>query len=81
MSETVDPRAGKVIARAWRDEEYRSKLPAEVRDKLPQAPEGSSRMSDEELEAAAGGITPATAVAGVALTGIGLGIAAEEAWD
>lgn len=81
MPDTVDPQARKVIARAWRDEEYRSTLPAEVRDKLPPAPDGASRMSDEDLEAAAGGVTPAAALAGVALTGAGLGLAAEEAWD
>jgi mersacidin/lichenicidin family type 2 lantibiotic len=58
MSQTVDPRARKMIARAWKDEEFRKGLPAEVREKLPPAPEGASEMSDEQLEAAAGGGTP-----------------------
>jgi len=70
MSETVDPRARKLIARAWKDEEFRRGLPSEVREKLPPAPEGASEMSDEQLEAAAGGGTPlaigVVAVAGAA---------------
>jgi mersacidin/lichenicidin family type 2 lantibiotic len=79
MTETIDPKARKVIARAWKDEEYRNGLPSEVREKLPPPPEGASRMSDEELEAAAGGTT--IACAGLAVGAIALGVSAEEAWD
>lgn len=68
MSDTVDPRARKMIARAWKDEEFRNGLPAEVREKLPPAPEGASRMSDDELEAAAGSGTP-LAIGVVAIAG------------
>lgn len=79
MTETVDPKARKIIARAWRDEEYRNTLPADVREKLPPAPEGASRMSDEELEAAAGGTT--VGCAALAVGAVALGVQAEEAWD
>ena len=82
MSETVDPQARQVITRAWKDEQYRNSLPAEVREKLPPPPDGASSMTDEQLDAAAGGaLTPAAAIAGVGLTAAGLGLAAEEAWD
>ncbi|HWC28233.1 MAG TPA: mersacidin/lichenicidin family type 2 lantibiotic [Solirubrobacteraceae bacterium] len=78
MAET-HPQAREIIARAWRDEGYRKGLPAEVRDKLPPAPERAAQMSDEQLESAAGGTT--VACAGLALAAVGLGITAEEAWD
>ena len=70
---TNEARARKVIARAWKDEEFRNGLPQEVRDKLPAAPEGAARMSDEELEAAAGGGTPLVAAGAAALVGAGYG--------
>lgn len=47
--------------RAWKSEEYRQSLPAEVRDELPPRPAGMDQLSDEQLEQAAGGITPAPA--------------------
>lgn len=81
MTETVDPKARKTIARAWRDEEFRRQLPAEVREKLPPAPEGASRMSDDELEAAAGGTTPGCAAAGIAIGGVALGYGVSEIVD
>ena len=62
--------ARKVIVRAWKDEEYRKRLPDEVREKIPPAPESASSMSDEELQAAAGGGT-ATIVAGALGTAVG----------
>lgn len=67
MSESIDPKARKMIARAWKDEEFREGLPQEVREKLPPRPEGASEMSDEQLEAAAGGTTAGCAAAGVAV--------------
>ena len=75
MSETVDPQARRVVARAWKDEEFRNGLPDEVREKLPPAPDGAARMSDEELEAAAGAGTPLvfrTVAAGAGLFSFGM---------
>ena len=83
MSETVDPQARRVVARAWKDEEFRNGLPQEVREKLPAPPEGAARMSDEELEAAAGGVTPGAAFGTIA-AGAGLfsfGMAIEDKLD
>ena len=77
MSETVDPQARRVVARAWKDEEFRNGLPDEVREKLPPAPDGAARMSDEELEAAAGAGTPVvfgTVAAGAGLFSFGMAI-------
>lgn len=78
MSDAADPQARQVILRAWKDEQYREDLPAEVREKLPPKPQGAETMSDQELEAAAGAGTP---VIGVVLAGAALGVQVEEAWD
>ncbi len=72
-----DPEARRMIARAWRDEEYRNSLPAEVREKLPPPPQGASTMTDDQLDAAAGGTTPGCA----AVTAFAAGVMIEEAWD
>lgn len=55
------------IVRAWKDEEYRNSLPADVQAQLPEAPDGIDQVSVEQLEAATGGTTPAciAAAAGV----------------
>ncbi len=77
MSNTVDPQARRVIARAWKDEEFREGLPDEVREKLPAAPQGATTMSDEQLEVAAGGATPVvfgTVAAGAGLFSFGMAI-------
>lgn len=79
MTDSVDPRARKLIARAWKDEEFRNGLPADVREKLPAAPDRASEMSDEELESAAGGTT--VACVGLAVGGFGLGMAIEDKLD
>ena len=52
-----------VILRAWKDEKYRNSLPTDVREAIPARPQGDSgrEMSDSELEAAAGGLTPGAA--------------------
>jgi len=81
VTETVGPEARRIIARAWRDEQYRDRLPAEVREKLPPRPEGASQMSDEQLEAAAGGTTPGCAAAGIAIGGVALGYGISEIVD
>ena len=79
MTDHIDPNAKDVIARAWKDEKYRSSLPAEVREKLPPRPDGMSEMSDEQLEAAAGGASPALVAIGAgAFFG---GAALEDQWD
>lgn len=81
MPDTVDPRAREVVTRAWKDEKYRNSLPTEVREKLPPPPEGASEMSDAELEAAAGGITPGFVVAGYAAGGLAAGYGVSEIVD
>lgn len=65
------------ILRAWKDEEYRQSLPAETRDAIPARPTGAdgSELSDDQLEQAAGGTTPACIASFVASVTI------EEAWD
>ncbi|HWC28234.1 MAG TPA: mersacidin/lichenicidin family type 2 lantibiotic [Solirubrobacteraceae bacterium] len=81
MTEMADARARRVIARAWRDESFRDELPTEVRDTLPPPPDGVSQMSDEELEAAAGGTTPGCVAAGIAVGGVALGYGISEIVD
>jgi mersacidin/lichenicidin family type 2 lantibiotic len=81
MPDTVDPKAREIVTRAWKDEKYRNSLPTEVREKLPPPPEGASEMSDEELEAAAGGITPGFVVAGVAAGSVVAGYGVSEIVD
>jgi len=71
------------VKRAWKDEEYRQSLPADVREQLPPRPENTSEMSDEQLETAAGGATPLAAAAwagGAFATGF-LGKAGADTWD
>jgi mersacidin/lichenicidin family type 2 lantibiotic len=65
------------ILRAWKDEEFRQSLPAEQRDAIPARPTGAdgSELTDEQLEQAAGGTTPAC------IGAIGVSVAIEEAWD
>jgi mersacidin/lichenicidin family type 2 lantibiotic len=43
------------IIRAWKDEEYRNSLSEEQRSQLPENPSGQTQLSDEEMEAVAGG--------------------------
>lgn len=42
------------VVRAWKDEEYRDSLPADVREALPDAPANLNELSSEELAQAAG---------------------------
>jgi mersacidin/lichenicidin family type 2 lantibiotic len=74
MSQATDAKAREVIMRAWRDDEYRKSLPAEVQEKLPPAPEGAAQMSDQELETAAGAGTPLVAVAAIGSVAVGYGV-------
>ena len=48
------------ILRSWKDEQFYNSLPEEVRSEIPARPEGAdgSALSDDQLEAAAGGLTP-----------------------
>ena len=71
------------IMKAWKSEEYRSSLSPEVQKEIPARPtaEDGSALTDEQLEAAAGGTTPACAAWGLGVAAAGLGVAAEEAWD
>lgn len=44
------------IIRAWKDEEYRNSLSEEQRSHLPNNPAGITELSDEDMEAVAGGL-------------------------
>ncbi len=44
------------IIRAWKDEEYRNGLSEEQRSQLPENPAGMVELSDEDMEAMAGGM-------------------------
>ncbi len=48
------------ILHAWKDEEFKKSLTPEDRAALPERPvaEDGSSLSDDQLEAAAGGTTP-----------------------
>lgn len=65
----------RTVVRAWKDEEYRDGLPAEVRRAIPPKPvqEGGGELSDAELESAAGGFWP---IAGAVAAGAGVIIGA-----
>lgn len=65
------------VVRAWKDEQFRNGLPSEVQEAVPEKPvgRGGNALTDEQLEAAAGGILPV--VAGIA-AGVG-GLAASAA--
>lgn len=71
------------IVRAWKDEEYHKSLPSEVQQAIPARPvaDDGNALSDEQLEAAAGGITPGFVVAGVVAGGLASGVATEELTD
>lgn len=71
------------ILKAWKSEEYRDSLDPEVRDAIPARPTGAdgSALTDEQLEAAAGGTTPACAAWGVGLGAAAIGVAVEEGLD
>lgn len=71
------------ILQAWKSEEYRSSLDPEVQREIPARPtaEDGSDLTDEQLEAAAGGTTPGCAAAGIFLGGAALGVAVEEGLD
>jgi mersacidin/lichenicidin family type 2 lantibiotic len=43
------------IARAWKDEEYRNSLSEEQKAQLPDNPAGQIELTDEDLNAVAGG--------------------------
>ena len=76
--EATDHQVAKdTILRSWKDEQFYNSLPDEVRREIPARPEGAdgSMLSDDQLEAAAGGLTPgaatiAAAAGKAALTGM-----------
>jgi mersacidin/lichenicidin family type 2 lantibiotic len=47
-----------MILKAWNDDQYRQGLPPEIRDEIGDKPgrDGGAELSDEQLQAAAGGI-------------------------
>lgn len=63
------------IVRAWKDDEYRSSLPADVQRQIPEAPEGIDQVSVEQLEAATGGTTPACIGAAAGVIGAAASVA------
>lgn len=71
------------IVHAWKDEEYYNSLPADVQEAIPAKPVGDdgNALTDDQLEAAAGGITPGFVVAGVVAGGLASGVATEELTD
>lgn len=48
------------LIRAWKDEDYYLSLSEEQRSLLPEHPAGGVELSDEEMNAAAGGTLTAT---------------------
>lgn len=62
------------VLRAWKDESFRSSLSPEDRNQLPERPTGQdgSALSDEQLEAAAGGTTALCVATVVASAGYGV---------
>ncbi len=71
------------ILKAWKDESFRNSLSDDVRNAIPARPtaQDGTALTDEQLEAAAGGTTPACAAWGLGVAAVGLGVAAEEAFD
>lgn len=57
------------VARAWKDESYRESLTSDQLAALPAHPAGIAELSEEELVAAAGGISPLIAYSASALAG------------
>ena len=81
MSDASGPQTRKVIARAWKDEQFRAELPTEVRERLPEPPDGASQMTDEQLEAAAGGTTAPCGAVALFAGGMSIGIALSDKND
>ena len=46
------------VLRAWKDESFRNSLTEEQRAAIPSKPENFEQLSDDQLENAAGGVTP-----------------------
>jgi len=65
------------VLRAWKDESFRNSLTEEQRAAIPSKPENFEQLSDDQLENAAGGVTPGLFIAG----GIAIGWAANELTD
>jgi mersacidin/lichenicidin family type 2 lantibiotic len=63
------------IVRAWKDDEYRSSLPADVQSQIPEAPDGIDQVTVEQLEAATGGTTPACIGAAAGVVGAAAAVA------
>lgn len=55
------------VIRAWKDPKYKESLSPEQRDALPDPPADLDKLDDKQLEAAAGGSTPACIAAGAAV--------------
>ena len=55
MSDKKNTLTSEEIVRAWKDEEFRNSLTEEQLASLPASPAQMGELSDEELEAVAGG--------------------------
>lgn len=72
------------VLRAWKDEQFRSELPAEVRQQIPARPtaDDGGALTDEQLEAASGAATPAiAAIGGLVVSGFAAGATMEDQAD
>ena len=67
-----------LVLKSWRDEQFRQSLPDEVREALPPPPEGIEEMTDEQLEAAAGGVSAISCAVGIAVVSTAAGYGVSE---
>ena len=69
------------VLKAWRDEAFRESLTEQERAALPQAPENMERLSEAQMEEAAGGVTPTLYVVATAINAAGLAGAGALVYD
>jgi len=50
------------VLRAWKDESFRDSLTEQQRAAIPPKPENFEQLTDDQLENAAGGVTPALTI-------------------
>ena len=67
------------VLRAWKDQSFYESLTEEQRTAIPPKPENFEQLTDEQLENAAGGVTPTFVIAGWTLYAGGVGWVANEA--
>ena len=57
------------VLRTWKDEPFRNGLTEEQRAAIPPKPENFEQLTDDQLENAAGGVTPTAVALGVGAVG------------